>query len=88
MPHRRTGKLLVASSDAQLDALSALRARAAANGVTDLQTLSAREAAALEPAVRCQAALLSPSTGIVDSHRCGEAGGGPGLARLLRMQPC
>lgn len=71
VPHRRTSKLLVASSPAQLEALSALSARAAANGVSDLRPLSKAEAAQLEPAVRCEAALLSPSTGIIDSHRCG-----------------
>lgn len=69
VPHRRLGKLLVATSPAQLQGLAALQARAAANGVADLRPLSAGEVAALEPAVRCQAALLSPSTGILDSHR-------------------
>ena len=69
IPYRRLGKLLVATSDAQLAALEALRARAAANGVADLRLLSGPEAAQLEPAVSCRAALLSPSTGIVDSHR-------------------
>ncbi|PRW58233.1 FAD-dependent oxidoreductase [Chlorella sorokiniana] len=68
VPHRRLGKLLVASSPAQLDALSALAARAAANGVSDLRPLSKSEVGQLEPAVRCEAALLSPSTGIIDSH--------------------
>ncbi len=76
VPHRRLGKLLVASSPAQLDALSALAARAAANGVSDLRPLSKAEVGQLEPAVRCEAALLSPSTGIVDSHRCGVSWGG------------
>lgn len=66
--HRRCGKLIVAGSDAQAAALDGLAARAQANGVADLQRLSAAEAQALEPALKCRAALLSPSTGIVDSH--------------------
>ena len=66
--HRRCGKLVVATDAAQEPGLRALRERAVACGVLDLQWLSADEAQALEPALRCTAALLSPSTGIVDSH--------------------
>ena len=66
--HRRCGKLLVATSLAQMGELQQVQARALANGVDDLQLLSAAEAIALEPALYCHGALLSPSTGIVDSH--------------------
>jgi L-2-hydroxyglutarate oxidase LhgO len=65
--HRNCGKLVVANSDAEAAALRRLQDRAVANGVP-VQWLDAREAQALEPALRCTAALLSPSTGIVDSH--------------------
>ncbi|NBQ89672.1 MAG: FAD-dependent oxidoreductase, partial [Betaproteobacteria bacterium] len=65
---RRCGKLIVATADAQVAELQAIEARAIANGVTDLRWLSAAEAQAMEPAVRCVRALFSPSTGIVDSH--------------------
>ena len=65
--HRRCGKLIVAQ-DSQLDELQKLRHKALENGVTDLRWLSASEVAELEPDVRCSAALLSPSTGIVDVH--------------------
>ena len=68
VPHARCGKLLVATEENQLPKLAAIKAQAEANGVTDLQRLSAGEARALEPALRCVAAYLSPSTGIVDSH--------------------
>ncbi len=68
VPHKRLGKLIVATNEVQLDELDAIRAKAAANGVTDLQRLSRAEATALEPALHCTGALLSPSTGIVDSH--------------------
>jgi len=66
--HRRCGKLIVATDTAQLDQLAAIRAKAAANGVHDLQLLSQQQAQALEPQVRASGALLSPSTGIIDSH--------------------
>ena len=66
--HKRLGKLIVATSDDEAASLEGIAARAAANGVDDLQALTARQAQALEPALNCTAALLSPSTGIVDSH--------------------
>ncbi len=66
--HRRCGKLIVATSPQQQAQLDGIRQRAAANGVDDLQWLTRDEARALEPALSCTAALLSPETGIVDSH--------------------
>ncbi|KAF1047823.1 NAD(P)/FAD-dependent oxidoreductase [Xylophilus sp.] len=68
VPHRRCGKLIVATGAAQEGALDAIVAHAAANGVAGLRRLTAAEAQALEPALACTAALLSPDTGIVDSH--------------------
>lgn len=65
---RRCGKLIVATDDAQVAQLAHILSKAQANGVDDLQLLSREEAKALEPALECHAALLSPSTGIVDSH--------------------
>ncbi|WP_349609288.1 MULTISPECIES: NAD(P)/FAD-dependent oxidoreductase [Cupriavidus] len=66
--HQRCGKLIVATSEAQVATLEGIRAKAAANGVDDLRLLSQAEAQALEPQLQCHAALLSPSTGIIDSH--------------------
>ena len=66
--HRRCGKLIVATSQAQVVQLQAIIAKAAANGVPDLQLLTREQARTLEPALECVAAVLSPSTGIVDSH--------------------
>ena len=66
--HRRCGKLIVATAADDVNKLDGIAAHARANGVADLQRLSAAEAMALEPALRCTGALLSPSTGIVDSH--------------------
>ncbi|MEJ2642686.1 MAG: FAD-dependent oxidoreductase, partial [Desulfosarcinaceae bacterium] len=69
IPHRRCGKLLVATSAAEAEQLEVIVQRAAANGVDDLERLSGEQARALEPQVNAVAALLSPSTGIIDSHR-------------------
>jgi L-2-hydroxyglutarate oxidase LhgO len=66
--HRACGKLIVATEDAQRSALDRIAAQAAANGVDDLRRIGPDEAATLEPEVRCVGALVSPSTGIVDSH--------------------
>ena len=66
--HRRCGKLIVAHTPSQVSGLQAIADKAWANGVADLTLLTGGEARALEPQLRCAAALLSPSTGIVDSH--------------------
>ena len=66
--HARCGKLLVATQESQLPKLAAIRETAARNGVTDLEPIGGNAARALEPEVACVAALLSPSTGIIDSH--------------------
>ncbi|MGO9420552.1 NAD(P)/FAD-dependent oxidoreductase, partial [Roseiarcus sp.] len=68
VPHRRCGKLIVAARESEVEMLAALEARAKANGIDDLVWLTGAEACALEPALRSSRALLSPSTGVVDSH--------------------
>lgn len=68
IPHRRCGKLIVATEEDQVSKLQAIQAAATRNGVTDLRALTRDEALALEPQLQCHSALLSPSTGIVDSH--------------------
>lgn len=68
VPHARLGKLIVASAPAQLGQLDAIAVRAAANGVDDLKFLDATEIGKLEPALKASGGLLSPSTGIIDSH--------------------
>ncbi len=66
--HERCGKLIVATSAAQVQQLESIKARALANGVDDIRQISAAEARDMEPQLHCMAALHSPSTGIVDSH--------------------
>jgi L-2-hydroxyglutarate oxidase LhgO len=65
---RRCGKLIVAADETQVAGLRKIERRAQASGVDDLVWLSAQEAKALEPELACHQALLSPSTGIIDSH--------------------
>jgi L-2-hydroxyglutarate oxidase LhgO len=68
VPHRRCGKLVVAVSPREVERLREIEARARSNGVHDLEFLSQAQMNRLEPEVRGTAGLLSPSTGIVDSH--------------------
>lgn len=68
VPHKRIGKLIVATAADEEARLRSIAGKAAANGVTDLTWLGQAEVQAIEPQVRASAALLSPSTGILDSH--------------------
>jgi L-2-hydroxyglutarate oxidase LhgO len=68
IPHKNCGKLIVATTPEETTKLASIRAHAETNGVADMQTLSGEAACAMEPALKCEAALLSPSTGIIDSH--------------------
>ena len=66
--HRRCGKLIVATDKAQIGELEKLAATAAHNGVSRLHWLDAAQVRTLEPQLHCSAALLSPDTGILDTH--------------------
>lgn len=68
VPVHRCGKLLVATAESEIAQLETIEAKAAANGVPDLKRLTPDEVRRLEPDVRCVAATLSPSTGIIDGH--------------------
>ncbi len=68
LPHRRCGKIIVATNAAQMAELEVIATRARANGVDDLSLIDAAAVSRLEPELRAHAALLSPSTGIINSH--------------------
>ena len=96
IPHRRIGKLIVAAGETEMSALEDLQANARDNGVDDLVLLDSAHLSKLEPNVAGAAALLSPSTGIVDSHalmlayqgEIEDAGGRIAFAsRLARADP-
>lgn len=89
---RRIGKLVVATDADQEEKLKAISRNSQTNGVQDLVRLSESEAHELEPDLRCRSALLSPSTGIVDSRGLmlalqGDAeAGGVGFAFNARIE--
>ncbi len=66
IPHRKSGKLIVALVNAELKALEDLKKRGDQNGVENLKLIDQAEAQKIEPRVRCLAALCSPETGILD----------------------
>lgn len=66
--HRHTGKLMPAVAEEEIAQLGSYVRHGRAVGVDDLAVLDRAEVQALEPAIACHAALLSPSSGIVDSH--------------------
>ena len=66
--YKRCGKLVVADSDAEIEALQRLYDQAHENGATEVRLLSPEDFKVLEPQVRGAMALWSPATGIVDAH--------------------
>lgn len=68
IPYRRCGKLVVATSESNLQKLAGIHAQAHANGCTEISWLDRDAARSVEPALSCIAALSSPNTGIIDSH--------------------
>ena len=68
VPHRKCGKLIVATTDAETAKLEAIHATGRANGVEGLDLVSAATASAWEPALACTSALWSPETGILDAR--------------------
>jgi L-2-hydroxyglutarate oxidase LhgO len=68
IPHRKCGKIVAAASQAEVAVLEGIQAQARANGVPGVRLLGSGEVAELEPAVAAAAGLLSPESGILDSH--------------------
>jgi len=66
--HRKTGKLIVATTDAETAKLEVIHATGRNNGVEGLELISAATAKAWEPELSCTAALWSPETGIIDAR--------------------
>src|ERR1700760_2963449 len=68
VPYINCGKLIVATNAREDAMLAGIKQRAEINGVEGMRVLTAAEAIALEPNLSCTSALLSPTTGIIDSH--------------------
>ena len=64
----RCGKLVVVTTEAELARLDAILEQALTNGVEGMARLSKAEAQALEPELQCEGALISPNSGVFDSH--------------------
>jgi L-2-hydroxyglutarate oxidase LhgO len=69
VPHRKTGKLVVATSQAELPNLEKILKQSQINGVEGVEIIDQPTANRLEPELSCVAAMHSPETGVVDSHR-------------------
>ena len=68
VPHRKTGKIVVASNDSELKRLDEIYRQAQINGCENLALIDAAAVKKLEPEVFCVGAMNSPETGIIDSH--------------------
>ncbi|MGH6682679.1 MAG: NAD(P)/FAD-dependent oxidoreductase [Pseudolabrys sp.] len=69
VPHRKCGKLIVATNEAELDKIRSIEVQGGINGVEGLELIGGNAARTLEPELSCLGALLSPETGIIDGHR-------------------
>ncbi|AWM88689.1 NAD(P)/FAD-dependent oxidoreductase [Microvirga sp. 17 mud 1-3] len=68
VPHRKCGKLIVATNALEQAKIEGIYEQGIANGVEGLSFLSGNDAKALEPNLSCTGAVLSRETGIIDSH--------------------
>ncbi|MGA7489216.1 MAG: FAD-dependent oxidoreductase, partial [Xanthobacteraceae bacterium] len=68
VPHRKCGKLVVATDERERERLAAVHQQAQANGVEGVEIIDGTAAKRLEPELACVAAMHSPETGIIDSH--------------------
>ena len=68
VPHRKCGKLVVATNESERERLAAVHKQAEINGVEGIEIIDAAAAKRLEPELACVAAMRSPETGIIDSH--------------------
>ncbi len=73
LPHKRVGKLIVATRDSELPILEDLYKRATANGVPGIELISSKKVQEMEPNVRALQALHSPNTGITDYAKVGRS---------------
>ena len=69
VPHRKCGKLIVATNQAELDKIGQIEVQGGINGVEGLELIGGNAARAMEPELACIGALHSPETGIIDGHR-------------------
>ncbi len=69
IPYQKTGKLIIARNPSEIVRLEDLMEQGAKNGVDDLVYLEKAQVRRMEPHIYAEGAILSPSTGIIHSHR-------------------
>lgn len=69
VPYQRLGKLIIAREESEIPAIEGIAAQGAINGVNDLKLIDQAKVRELEPHIKAVAAIHSPSTGIIDSHK-------------------
>jgi L-2-hydroxyglutarate oxidase LhgO len=69
IPHRKTGKIIVATNDEERQQLAGILEQARVNGAGEVRLLSSEEIETMEPYVSGTAGLYSPESGILDSHQ-------------------
>lgn len=69
VPYQKIGKLIIAREEAEISSIEQIARQGAINGVTDLKELDKADVMKLEPDIKAVAAIHSPSTGIIDSHK-------------------
>lgn len=68
IPHEQTGKLIVATRSSEIPKLNDILNHGIQNGVDGLKVMNGVDAMKMEPELQCVKAILSPLSGIVDSH--------------------
>ena len=81
IPHRRSGKLIVARDEHEVQALEALLARATDNGVQGMEIVDQAFIREREPHLKNRVALYSPNTGMLNAEELVHT-----LARLCKEQ--
>ncbi|MCX7781606.1 MAG: NAD(P)/FAD-dependent oxidoreductase [Negativicutes bacterium] len=69
IPYQRIGKLIIARNEQEIPAIETVYAQGQANGVAELELLDKDQVIALEPNIAAIAAVYSPNTGIIDTHK-------------------
>jgi L-2-hydroxyglutarate oxidase LhgO len=68
IPHRKTGKLIIATTNDETEEIERLHENAKNNSINSTELITARRVAQMEPNIRVYAALYSPQTGIISAH--------------------
>ena len=69
IPHRKTGKIILATNESEQQQVQSIFEQAQANGAAGIRLISAREIETMEPYVFGLSGLYSPESGIIDSHQ-------------------